>query len=94
MTSLVHEIRERLTALVKGEGDVRETARWAADVMEAGDPVWRDEAEWRVLEKLATAADPAADPAAGTEYAYGPDDFRDWLREFTEACPRDEPPEA
>lgn len=80
MSSLPQEIRERLTALADGEGDVGQTARWALEVMEADDPVWRHEAVWRVLDKLG-GADTMAAPG---QYLYGRDDFRTWLREFTD----------
>jgi hypothetical protein len=74
MSSLPQEIRERLGALAKGRGDVSETARWAADTMEAGDPVWRTEAVWAALEQLAAADGDT--PAA---------EFGAWLREFEQA---------
>jgi hypothetical protein len=94
MNSLVDEIRERLAALAGGgaraegagaegagaEGaGIAETARWAVGVMEADDPVWRDDAVWCVLERLADAP----------ENGHGPAHFAAWLGEFDEEYPGD-----
>lgn len=72
-------VRTYLTRLAAGEVPVGEAADWALDVMQGDDEELTDRVIWRALDRLA-GADLLQAPG---EYLHGPEDFAQWLAEFT-----------
>jgi hypothetical protein len=81
---LLHDIKARLETLADDPAaDACEAADWALEVMDGDDPLLAQEAVWQALDALG-GADLMSGP--GTPL-HGPEDFRAWLRDFSQAYP-------